>query len=272
MSTWPWRSYAHVHHIVSNVSGLLRDGVSPIRRHSRAVSRRHHHRMPQGALHGDHRRARGRRARRLHGRDRILESRRQLRSQHPDPHDHRREATPLTFRAGAGIVADSSPDAGARGDARQGRRAAARAVKTPRHEHLDQWPARGRLIDSSRSRPAIRRRAVRDHAGAPRRESGCWIFIWSDLPRAAGASRSSRRALRGCARELESRRGAARGGGAQADRDPRARDARLPAERGGALYAGAVAACAAARSAPRRPVRECGCAPRGSASIRAWPE
>ena len=49
-------TYAHVHHIVSNVRGTLRADRDRGRRTARAVSRRHHHRLPQGPLHADHRR------------------------------------------------------------------------------------------------------------------------------------------------------------------------------------------------------------------------
>ena len=59
-------SYTHVHHIVSNVSGVLRAEVTPDRRAARGVPGRHHHRRAQVPLHADHRRARGPRARRLH--------------------------------------------------------------------------------------------------------------------------------------------------------------------------------------------------------------
>ncbi len=59
-------SYAHVHHIVSNVSGRLRGRRHPHRCNPCGISGRNHHRMPQSPLHGDHRGARGLGARFLH--------------------------------------------------------------------------------------------------------------------------------------------------------------------------------------------------------------
>ena len=53
-------TYAHVHHIVSNVTGELRADVTPGAGAARGVPGRHHHRLSQGALHADHRRAGGR--------------------------------------------------------------------------------------------------------------------------------------------------------------------------------------------------------------------
>ena len=50
-------SYAHVHHIVSNVRGRLRADATPGAGDPRGVPGRHHHRLPEGALHADHRRA-----------------------------------------------------------------------------------------------------------------------------------------------------------------------------------------------------------------------
>ena len=47
-------SYAHVHHIVSNVQGKIRDDVTPRRSHRRSFSRWHNHRLPQGSMHGDY--------------------------------------------------------------------------------------------------------------------------------------------------------------------------------------------------------------------------
>ena len=82
-------SYAHVHHIVSNVSGLKLDAVSPVQI-LRAM-------FPGGTITGCPKvrcmeiiaRARGRGTRRLHRLDRLHQPRRQLRFQHPHPHDHR---------------------------------------------------------------------------------------------------------------------------------------------------------------------------------------
>jgi hypothetical protein len=51
-------SYAHVHHIVSNVRGRLARRTCTAADVIRGgVPGRHHYRLPQGALHGDHRRA-----------------------------------------------------------------------------------------------------------------------------------------------------------------------------------------------------------------------
>ena len=66
----------------------------------RGVPRRHHHRLPEGALHADHRRAGRRGPRRLHRRDGLAQPRRRPRPQHPDPQrgtrrcDGRRAALP----------------------------------------------------------------------------------------------------------------------------------------------------------------------------------
>ena len=139
-------TYAHVHHIVSNVSGRLRDGVSPVGVIRALFPGRHDHRLPEGALHGDHRRTRRPRARRLHRFDRLLESRRQLRSQYLDPHHHGARGRAFKFRAGAGIVADSNPAAGTGRNARQGRRLAARPGSA-RSERRGSTAAGARCID-----------------------------------------------------------------------------------------------------------------------------
>ena len=83
-------TYAHVHHIVSN---RQRPGARRRFTHRGdpcAVSRRHHHGLSQGAMHGNHRGVGGNRPWRLHRVDRLLEPRRQLRSQHSDTHADRR--------------------------------------------------------------------------------------------------------------------------------------------------------------------------------------
>ena len=51
----------------------------------RGVPGRHHHRRAEGALHGDHRRAGGRRPRRLHRRDGLARPQRRHGPEHPDP-------------------------------------------------------------------------------------------------------------------------------------------------------------------------------------------
>ena len=199
-------TYAHVHHIVSNVSGRLRDDLSPIQAIRALFPGGHDHRMPQGALHGDHRGAGGRRAGRLHGLARILEPRRQRRSQHFDSHAH--GAHRRAGRAGAGPAGERSPRSRKSGSARapaslrirvRRRSSPKRAPRpwgccgrwNPAHEILDRRPARtaGR---PARSRPELRRRRVRDHEGAARLRLVCSISIWIGstglpAPRAAGA-------------------------------------------------------------------------------------
>ena len=101
-------SYAYVHHIESNVRGQLRDDVTPADV-LRAVPRRHHHRLSQGAHHADHPRAGKQRAPRLHRRPGLFEPRRHHGLQHLDPQLHAR-GSKLRFRAGGGIVADSDPE------------------------------------------------------------------------------------------------------------------------------------------------------------------
>ena len=71
-------TYAHVHHIVSNVSGLLREGVTPMQAIRALFPGGHHHGLSESPVHGDHCRARGHRARRLYRLDRLSESRRQF--------------------------------------------------------------------------------------------------------------------------------------------------------------------------------------------------
>ena len=102
-------SYAHVHHIVSNVRGRLRADVTPGERIARGVSGRHDHRLPESPLHGDHRRARRRGRGAYTGSLGYLEPRRRHGFQHPDPHDDGAR-TAHRLRAGAGIVADSIPE------------------------------------------------------------------------------------------------------------------------------------------------------------------
>jgi anthranilate synthase component I len=59
-------TYAHVHHIVSNVSGRCARRCEPGAGDPRDVSRRYDHRLSEGALHADHRGAGAGRTRRLH--------------------------------------------------------------------------------------------------------------------------------------------------------------------------------------------------------------
>ena len=76
---------------------------------ARGVSRRHDHRLPEGALHGDHRGARRQRARRVYGLARVSRARRHDGSQYPHPHDDAAGRV-IDLRAGGGIVADSIPE------------------------------------------------------------------------------------------------------------------------------------------------------------------
>ena len=120
-------SYAHVHHIVSNVRGRLRAGATP-GEVIRAV-------FPGGTITGCPKvrcmqiiaELEGAGPRRLHRRDRLAQPRRRPGPQHPDPQRASWRATTLRFRTGAGIVADSDAAARTRRNPRQGARHAARA-------------------------------------------------------------------------------------------------------------------------------------------------
>jgi anthranilate synthase component 1 len=188
-------SYAHVHHIVSNVCGELGHGLTSGRRAARRVSGRQHHRLPEVSLHADHYGAgRGGRAGPIPARSAIIN-----RDGSMDFNILIRtitmDAQALDFRAGAGIVADS--------DWRlelQETRAKARGLiaalqcpePDPSHEHdnLDQRP-RGRSSGQRGSGSAVRRRAVRDHQ-LPRRSAAL----------AGAASAASARRLRAAAAAL----------------------------------------------------------------------
>ena len=103
-------SYAHVHHIVSNVRGTLRADAIAGRRAARVVPGRHDHRVPEGPLHADHRRrSKARDAAPTPARSgwlgtdgdadfNILIRTLTMRGDH------------IELRAGAGIVADSIPE------------------------------------------------------------------------------------------------------------------------------------------------------------------
>jgi anthranilate synthase component I len=101
-------SYRHVHHIESTISGKLRANVSVFDA-LRAV-------FPGGTITGCPkvrtmqiiRELEKTSAAQLHRQRRLHQSRRQLRFQHPDPQFLLR-GRELSFRAGAGIVADSIP-------------------------------------------------------------------------------------------------------------------------------------------------------------------
>src|SRR5690606_21869128 len=93
----------------------------------RGVSRRHHHRLPEGALHAGDRRTRGAGPRRLYRRLRLAQPRRRPRPQHPDPQRRtpgRRIALPHRRRdrrrLRSGARARRDPGQGARHAARVG--------------------------------------------------------------------------------------------------------------------------------------------------------
>ena len=261
-------SYAHVHHIVSNVSGLqARRRLARARSCARC--------FPGGTITGCPKvrcmeiiaRARGRGTRRLHRLHRLSQSRRQLRFQHPHPHHHRARAGASSFAPGAGIVADSSPAqelAETRAKAEGLLRALRRWRARPRREHSWINGATGTADRLPRSRPAIRRRAVRDHARAPPDGSGLLEY---HLERLFEGCR--RLAIAGAARRRRCGGSSSAGAALHAEavlklivtRGPRR--ARLSAERPGALHAGAIAACRCPRAAvcANVPV-ECGCARR----------
>ncbi len=102
-------TYAHVHHIVSNVTGELRAGVTPGEA-LRAV-------FPGGTITGCPRVRCMQIIAELEGGPRgpytgslgYLNRDGYWRLQHPDPHHRSLHGNELEFRAGAGIVADSDP-------------------------------------------------------------------------------------------------------------------------------------------------------------------
>jgi anthranilate synthase component 1 len=101
--------YSHVMHIVSNVEGTLKPGLTSIDVLRAAFPAGHGERRAEGARDADHRRARAVEARRLRGRRRLREL--------PGRHGHGdRDRTAvvkdgmLYAQAGAGIVHDSVPE------------------------------------------------------------------------------------------------------------------------------------------------------------------
>ena len=152
----------------------------------------------------------------------------------------------LKFRAGAGIVADSNPMQ----ELAETRAKAEGLLRALKAGILNTWiNGRSRTLIDHRDRGLqygdgvfetmrVRRRRVRLlDFHLDRLFEGCRRLKIE--PPSAGRLR----------RELESRAAHARRRGAQADRDPRTRIARLSTERRGALHTGNFAACAAA---PRR--------------------
>ena len=91
-------TYSHVLHIVSQVSGTLREGVERDGRAALGAAGRHALRRAEGARDADHRRARAGQALLLRRRDRLplLERR----PRHRDPHPHRRRQGRPGPRAG----------------------------------------------------------------------------------------------------------------------------------------------------------------------------
>ncbi len=79
-------NYSHVMHIVSSVTGILREGVGALDALRADAPRRNAVRRAEGARDADHRRARAGQARRLRRRDRLGQLRRRPRHLHPHPH------------------------------------------------------------------------------------------------------------------------------------------------------------------------------------------
>ena len=98
--------YSHVMHIVSNVEGLLQDGMTNLDVLKRDLPRRHADRRAEGARDGDHRRARAGQARHLRRRLRLPQLRRRHGRRDRDPHRHR-QGRHAHVQASAGVVADS---------------------------------------------------------------------------------------------------------------------------------------------------------------------
>ena len=102
--------YSHVMHIVSNVEGLLQDGMTQPRRAARDLPGRHADRRAEDPRDGDHRRARAGQARHLRRRLRLPQLRRRHGRRDRDPHRHRQGRQTLYVQAAAGVVADSVPE------------------------------------------------------------------------------------------------------------------------------------------------------------------
>ena len=144
-------SYAHVHHIVSNVSGRLRADRSPVDA-LRAV-------FPGGTITGCPKVRCMEIIAELEGEGRgaytgslgLVGHRWRRGLQHPDPHDDACAATTIELRAGAGIVADSIPERELE-ETRAKARGLLRAFETP-HERRSSatW------IDGVRTPHACRR-------------------------------------------------------------------------------------------------------------------
>ena len=101
-------SYSHVMHIVSSVSGTLREDVGAMDALRSVLPRGHAVGRAEGARDADHRRAGAHQARRLRRGDRL--SQLHGRPGHRDPHPHgRRQGRRRARQAGGGTVADAKP-------------------------------------------------------------------------------------------------------------------------------------------------------------------
>jgi hypothetical protein len=140
-------------------------GTDADRRAARGVSRRHHHRLSEIPLHADHRRTGGRGAPGLYRRHRLHQRRRfmdfnilirslTLRERQRENFAPARASSPI--RTGSASWPRRAP-----------RRAACSRHWAPHDRPADRWPRR-RQHRQRRSRPAVRRRPVRDHL-LPRR-------------------------------------------------------------------------------------------------------
>ena len=100
--------YSHVRHLVSDVTGILKAGTSPLTSSGPCFPA-----APslafQAALHGSHRRVGTGAARNLHGSPRILLLERRPRPEYSDSNPALTK-THGYLQVGAGIVADSDPD------------------------------------------------------------------------------------------------------------------------------------------------------------------
>jgi anthranilate synthase component 1 len=102
--------YSHVMHIVSNVEGKLQARASTRSTCCGHLPGRHRVRRAQGAGDGNHRRTRAGQARHLRRRGRLSRLQRRHGPGHRHPH-RGGQGRQLHVQAGAGIVADSDPEA-----------------------------------------------------------------------------------------------------------------------------------------------------------------
>ena len=264
-------SYAHVHHIVSNVRGDAAREVTPVGALRAVFPGGTITGVPEVPLHADHRRARGRGRGAYTGSLGYLTPRRATGPEHPDPHhdaagrarcasSRRRASSPTPIRS-----------------ANWRRRAPRRAACWPRSARRRERAAplrraywvngrRGAQRVGARPRAAVRRRTVRDHrlprraAALPRPAPGApggRLRSACGCPAAAtrAAARRDRRGARGrCPRAVaEADRDARRGAGARlcgprGDEHPTRILLRYPLAAGGcAAAARRACACGSAR-------------------------